>query len=428
MFTATSHFLHNVFEKFFGRQFSKEGFITYARNIQWTALARIITMIFSLITTIIVARILGPDRFGTLNYILSLNIIFAVVANLGIDNLIYKELINRKEDRESILGSAITLKYITGAIAIGSLAISLFFLNETPYIKLLAFVLSLSFLTQPLLLLTFDFLSNKEVHYVSFFKIFTSFISNTLKIAAVFFYGSLLYFIIILVIENSIAGLLYIFYIRKASRSAHFVVTKKETWHLFKLAIPLTFFSAFTEIYSRIDQIMLKHYLDEKAVGLYAAAVRLTDIWNVLPNIFFGTLFPAFVSTVGSDSQEYKKRISLFLIILAIILGFICFVTFFISPILIHVVYGKDYFAASPLLSVYIFSLLGSVASMLIIQDLFLKNKYWFTLVLPFSTAVLNILLNLYLIPSHGALGAALATVISYNIIPFGYLVFKKAF
>lgn len=426
MFTYISHHLHTLFEKIFGSQFSKEGFITYAKNMQWTTVARIITLSLSLVTTIIVARVLGPDRFGTLNYVLSISVLFSVIANLGIDNLIYKELITRKEDREVILGSAMALKYITGIIACLSLSVTLFFLQESVYIKFLAFALSLSFLTQPLLLLTFDFLSNREMKEVTYTQIITSFISNSLKVVAVLLYGSLGLFIAIIVIENIIAGSVYLYFIQARKRTMAFLVSTKEVVSLFKLAIPLTLFSAFYELYSRIDQIMLKHYLDEKAVGLYAAAVRLTDIWNILPNIFFGTLFPAFVNTVNKNTEEYKKRLYIFLAVMCGILGTISVVTFFISPFLIRIVYGPEYYAAAPLLSVYVFSLIGSVLSMLIIQDLFLHNKLWFSLLLPLSTAVINILLNLYLIPTHGALGAALATAISYNLTPFVYVIVQK--
>lgn len=426
MITKTSYFLYKILEPLLGKHFSEEGFLVYAKNFQWISLSRFVTLFFSLITIIIVARVLGPEKFGTLNYVLSVSIIFSVIANLGIDNLVYKELVLRKKDREMILGSAITLKYLTGIVSIVSLLITLFFIKETVYIKSLVFVFSLSFLTQPLLLLSYDFLSRREGRYVTITQIITSFISNSLKILAVIFYPSLFLFFTILVIENLIAGSLYLLYIKKIKNlNINFKISKKEIAYVLKLSIPLAIFSVFNEIYARIDQVMLKHYIDEKTVGLYASAVRVTEAWNFVPNIMLSSLFPAFVNTVESDTIEYKKRATFLIYIMFSILIIICLVIFFTSPQIINFIYGKEYTLASSLLSVYIFSLVGSTFSLIILQDLFLKNKVWFMTLLPISTATINIILNIYLIPIYGALGAAVATVISYSITPVFYFLFK---
>lgn len=427
MITSISHLLHRVFKKFFGEKFSKEGFLAYSRNVQWVTISKILTMVFSLVTTMIVARILGPESFGVLNYVLSIIGLFSIIASLGVSNVTYKEMVSHKEKREEILGSSIALTMSTGAIAICLVFISLFFMHESTYIKGLILLMSLSFITQPLSLLSIDFLKDGESKYATITQLITSLVSSTLKILVVFLSSSLVPFIAILVIENLIAGCIYVYQIKKIKkRSFLLTVSKKQVLFILSSSIPLMLMIGFTEIYARIDQIMLKHYLDVRAVGLYSAAVRLTEVWYFIPNILITALFPALVNASKESPQEYKKRFNYLILILIITSLVISIITFVWSDLLITIVYGKDFIQGSKLLAVYVFSLLGSFVSMVLLQDLFLKNKKWLIILLPASTAALNITLNIYLIPLKSALGAAIATVISYNLVPVLYYIFKS--
>jgi O-antigen/teichoic acid export membrane protein len=426
MLTSISRYFYTILEPLLGRHFTKDGFTKHFRNVQWVAISRILIMVLSLITTMIIARLLGPVSFGALNYTLSIVGLFGILASLGIDNVVYREITKHKEDRLEILGSALFLKLITGLTAFLSVLVLLFFIDETLYIKKIVLVLSLSFLTQPLILLSYDFLKDSEAKYVTITQIVTMLLSNISKIAVVYFFHSLVGFVFILVLENIISGFLYITQIKLIKkRVISFKVSKKYLAYIFSFSVPLVLFSAFSELYSRIDQIMLRHYLDVEAVGLYAAAVRLTEIWYMVPNILMGALFPAFIHS-HDNSLEYNKRLKIFIITLTILsLGISC-VTLFLSKILTSFVYGKDFIAASPVLSIYIFSLFGSFLSFIIYQDLFIKNKLFLIIFIPLFTALLNIFLNIFLIPSYGLVGAALATVTSYNVIPFLYLLTRK--
>lgn len=409
--------------KIFIRHFRKEGIVRYTKNIKWITFARVTTMFFSLITTIIIARILGPTSFGALTYTMSIVGLFGIIAGLGIDNVVYKELTTEKHNREEILGSALLLRTMTGLLAFLIVIIFVVFTNESVYIKKLVILFSFSFLTQPLLLLSYDFLKDSESKYVTIAQITTLLISNILKIGMVYFFNSLTGFILILVIENIISGFLYLYQIKKIKkRTIRFSISKRKVFSLLYLALPLTLYGAFYEIYARIDQIMIRYYLDVSAVGLYSAAVRLTEIWYIIPNILMGALFPAFIHS-KDDSHEYKKRLILLIGVLTISSLVISIFIMLTGKLLVSIIYGGTFVKAVPILSVYIFSLFGSFISFIIYQDLFIRNKLYTITLIPLFTAFLNITLNIIFIPKYGVIGAAFATVISYSLIPFIYLV-----
>lgn len=426
MLTKISKVIHKISEKIFGKHFENEGFVAYANNVQWFTLAKIASLILSFFTTLTVARLFGPEQFGILNYVLSIVGLFSIFATFGIGNVVYKELILQKEKRDEIFGSAFLLNSITALITFLVVFISMYFINESPYVKFLIILLSLTFITQPLTLLSFDFLKDKEGKYVAIAQTITLFISSFLKILITYFYSSVTLFIGILILENIITGLIYIYQIKIIKkREISFKIKPSQVSYIFYSSLPLILFGAFSEIYARIDQIMLRNYLDMNAVGLYAAGVRITEMWYLIPNILLGALFPA-LANVKDNRKEYQKRYNILLAVLTSSAFIICFSVFFLKDYIVKIIYGGEFAAASPILGVYIFSIIGFFISSLLYQDLFLRSNKWAITLIPFLTAVLNIGLNIFLIPTYGVMGAATATVISYNIVPICFYVVKQ--
>lgn len=416
--------IYTLFKKVTGESFSKEGFAKYFQNLKWFSIAKIFLMSFSLITTILVARMLGPESYGTLNYVLSFVGLFGIIANLGIDSVVFRELTAHKDKREEILGSALTLRLITGLLAAGCVLVTTIFINESRFVEWLMILFSISLITQAFTLFNFDFLKDAEAKYVTITQIITLLLSNSLKIISIYFFNSLTLYIIILGLENVLAGCIYLYQIRKyKNRSLFFKPSKGQLNYILSLSVPLLFVAAFTEIYSRIDQIMLKNYLDIQAVGFYSAAVRITELWYFIPNIIMGAMFPAFVNT-KENIPEYKKRMRMLLFLLSFIAIVISISVFLLGSYVIGLIYGSEFAASSPILSIYILSLLGSFLSFILYQDLFIKNKLYLIISISATTALVNIILNYYWIPLKGAAGAAWATVISYSLIPILYFAF----
>lgn len=396
------------------------------KNIQWVGLSKILSMMISLITTSIIARVFGPEKFGTLNYVLSFVGLFSILASLGVSAVVYKELVENKEKREEVLGSAMALNFFAGIITIGIIYIYLFVTKEDPVIGLLILLASLSFLTQPFNLLQIDFLKDSEAKYVTITQLITSLITSTAKIIVVLLYTSIWYFIIILVIENLIAGMLYIYQIiRVKKRTLSLKVSLPQIKYLLYTAAPMALTLGFSDIYARIDQVMLRHYLDVSAVGFYSAAARVTELWYFIPNIIITGLFPVLANSASTAENRQKKFLFLSkaLFFTAIVISGGVLLT---SEIIIGIIYGKEFLAAAPILSIYIFSLFGTFVSLLILQELFIEKRTWAIILIPAGTALLNIVLNIFLIPLYGTIGAAFATVISYNIIPLIYYITKK--
>jgi PST family polysaccharide transporter len=170
---------------------------------------------------------------------------------------------------------------------------------------------------------------------------------------------------------------------------------------------------------------MLHHYVNVTAVGLYAAATRLTEIWYTIPNILIGALFPAFINAYNSE-QEYRKRVRSAMILLSVIALILSTLTILFSKTLIVSIYGQEFIGAAPILNIYALSLLGSFIGAVINIDLLAKNKVWVSAGISGFACLINVGLNIVLIPLHTTAGAAAATVISYTSIPIIYFLYTR--
>lgn len=184
---------------------------------------------------------------------------------------------------------------------------------------------------------------------------------------------------------------------------------------LIRKSWPLAVSAFFALIYLKIDQVMLGQLSSSENVGLYAAAARLSEIWYVLPTALATAIFPSIVKIRKKNKFEYLLLseslyrtifYSSFIIVLPI---------FFLSNIIVYYLYGVDFEGAGEILSIHIWAcpamFIGAIyAKVLISEDLLIYG-----LIRDITGAVLNIILNFYLINSYGGKGAAIATIISYT-------------
>ena len=85
------------------------GFQKYLKNMSWAFLGKVYGLIGSFFVGILVARYLGPEKYGVLNYVLSFVVVLAFLANFGIDNILVRDLVKFKENKDKILNIAINL-------------------------------------------------------------------------------------------------------------------------------------------------------------------------------------------------------------------------------------------------------------------------------------------------------------------------------
>ena len=120
----------------------------YFFNTSWLAGGNLFKMLIRLVIGIFVARYLGPEKYGLMNYVISFGVLFTFFASLGIDNILVRELVRFPELKNSYLGTACFLKLMGSVIAIALIAITLKATGADRESSCLIFIYSLGFFFQ----------------------------------------------------------------------------------------------------------------------------------------------------------------------------------------------------------------------------------------------------------------------------------------
>lgn len=403
------------------------GFKRYTKNAGWMLFSRIGSMTISLLATVFIARNLGPTNFGQLSYAISFVGLFSFIAALGIDNILFRELIKHPEKRNEILGSAFFIKITSGIATIAIIVLAATFIVQDDISKILIYILSSTFVFNSLNIINFEFQARVQSKFPSIIGIFVALTLNVLKIAAVLSGKGVIYLSLILVLEPILYGSLF-WLAYETQIGGRILDWKFDRAIIFKLIAdswPLIFSAAFALIYSRIDQVFIKHLLSVEAVGIYDAAVRIAEVWYFLPSIIVTSLFPAIVNAKLTSEHMYSKRLARLSIILVSLSAGVALVTTILAPYIINFLYGPAFMGGVIILQIYVWSgvaiSLGNLANNYLVTENH-KKTLFFSYMLSMIT---NVVLNLIWIPKYGIVGSAYATLISYTLGPISLMFFK---
>jgi len=403
-----------LYNKLIG-SWNAEGFKKYFTNTSWIVVARVFSFIVSFFTIAYVARYLGPENLGKLSYSQSFVALFSIFASLGIDLIVYRDIVARPEDENKILGTAVFTKLIFGSITFVATLISAYYINTDYILVWLTGIIALTFIFQPFGSVTHAFSARVLSKYTSYTSIAISFLLPTLKILIIYFDKGILFFAGIIALEALLYATINVWMYNKILKASplDWRFSPAIFNQLFKDSWPLTLAGFSGYIYTRIDQVMIQHFIDSTSVGLYEVAVKLTEPLSFLPGIIIGSLFPAVVNAKKISDAQYRSRLRSLAILCLSISFTLVVVMFVIAPFLVPILFGDQFSESVKILRVYAWTNLGTVATTLIYNYFITENKTRAFLAFTVTGAVINVSVNAFLIPIFGIIGAAFATIIT---------------
>jgi len=386
-------------------------------NMNWLFLDKVIQMGVAFFVGVWVIRYLGPERYGILSYALAFTALFGVLSKLGLEAILVRELVDNKIKKEKLLGTAFLIK-LTGAIlAIIFSVLSIFLIrNGDMLVVSIALIISLGFIFRSFDIIDYWFQSKVEAKAVAYSRSIAIISSGLLKIGLILFGAPLLLFAIVILVESIIFSLGLICSYWKNKQKIRiwkfdWIVAKK----IFQDSWPVTLSSLSIIIYMKIDQVMIGSMLDDQLLGNYSAAVALSEIWMFIPAIIVSSVFPAIIYARKNGRENYHQRLqSLYDVLLWLPIAIAIPISIFSSQIII-LLFGDSYQFSANVLSIYIWSGIFVFLNYAIGRYLIAENMTKIIFTRSLMGAIVNIGLNLFLIPIYGIVGAAIATVFSYG-------------
>lgn len=385
------------------------------RNIFFKTLAEILSRLIYLFFFVYMARKLGTNDFGLFSFAFSFAGIFVIIIDPGLNVLLTRDV-----SRDH----ALSAKYNSNVLTIKTLLSIVTFFMIWAVIKLLGYdnhtisvVLSMGIF---LILNCFlDFLVSiadayERMEIDAAIKITNKFFVSVLGTAALLAGSKIIGMISGMVAGSAIAVLAGYYLVKNVKTS----IKIKFDWSFLKTivhnALPIALTMIFAIIYFKVDVVMLSMFkVSNSQIGLYSAAIKLIEILNVIPAIFVSAIFPilaGFSEELKSELELTIKRAYRFLLLIAVPIV----VTIAIrSKDVVSAIYGDDYAGSSIALKILILTSLFIFPNFLLSNMIIVVNRQKLNAIFAFVCLLLNVGLNIFLIPRYGFVGAGIATVLT---------------
>lgn len=407
------------------------GFKKYFSNTLWLVSGRVIKALINFIVGVFVARYLGPEKFGLLNYAITIAVLFSIFSTMGLGNVFVRELVKDKESTSQLMGSGLVLRLYGAFISLLLTVILLFFTNADSETWILTLICSISFLFMSTEVFRGFYEATVQGRIIFFIEVFQSLLSAILRIYFIAVKGDVFLFAVCWLTEYIFSGIgLVIIYRIKEGSLKKLKYNPQKLKYLFKESFPLLLSAMAITIYQQIDQIMLKNIVLEgsnEQVGYYSAASRIIPFVIIIPQMIGKALLPSLVNSKKFDSKIYTLRMQLFLDLITWIGIFLSLILFIFSNSIISI-YGPNFNDASLLLSILAWK--GLLVSLSISAGFWVitEGLQKWAVIRNILGCIVNIILNLIWIPKFAAVGSAWATIISLFVSSYIANIFIKPY
>lgn len=386
------------------------------RNVYWAVLGKVVNIACGLLVGILVARYLGPENFGLMNYVISYVTLFSVLAAFGLDSIEIRELSKPGAVIETIMGSAFAIRLFFAAITILLILVTLVLFESDRFTFAMVMVYSLMLIFSALNVIRNYFTAIILNEYVVKTEISRTLIGAGIKVLLLLNRCSLAWFIMASTIDFVLVGGGYLYSYRKHGGAItawrlNFAAAKM----LIRESFPMLLSGTAVIIYQKIDAVMIRNMMDNASVGQFSVASRITELAVFVPAVIAQTVTPLLVQAHQENPGRYYEKRQQFMDIMvwsAVAMALVMSVT---AAPAIRILYGAKYLSAIPALQIMawkaVFMALFASSGQIII----IENLQRYAVMRNMVGCTVSVLLNLLLIPVWGIAGSAVATVLTMS-------------
>ena len=395
----------------------------FLSNVSWIMLGRVTQLVLTFVTTMLITRYLGPTQYGIITYTYSYVALFLPICTLGLNDIVVKELLENKEKNDEILGTILSMRFLSSALSIGLIYVVVLLATNNHAFVYIALLQSLSLLFQ-----IFDtiiyFYQSRLLAKNSGLILFASYVFTAIfRIIGLVANKSIEWFAFAVSLDYLvISALLLIKYFYDGNKLTFSIIVAKK---LLKKSSHYIVSGIMIVIYSKADSIILGKMIDETTVGYYSAATTLCNAWPFILTAIIDSATPIIIDTYKDNKQEYKKKIkqlyaTVFYISFVVAIGICLFARY-----IIIIPYGYEYIPSIIPLRIVCWSTIFAYLGVARSAWMQCENKLKYEALLSFFGAFFNVAINLIMIRNFGIIGASIALVITQFVtnVLFVYLI-----
>lgn len=392
------------------------------KQASWLIFAQAAGRVVSFFYAIFLARNLGVSDFGLYSTALAYFSLVSTLSDFGFNRYLITKASRDPLQIPKLLTSINLLRLTGTAILFAFFSLILYFLDPDK-LRVSMILLAILAVIPQALAMTFDavFIAIKKLQYSSLgfiilslsTAVFGVFLINSNlgprgAITAILL-GQIIYFLTLVLIYKG------------AKLKFALDITLKNLKEVLISSLPYGLIGILGLLYFRVDTLLLTYMKGSFDVGIYGAGYKFLEAVVFVPSAVSAALFPNAVKLIVADPNKVYRfyiRITFLLFCISLVISIIYF---FLLPSII-VTFLPKFLASIDVvrilaLTIPFMFMISPQGIIMLAQKEFLKPLIMISVL----NLIINISLNLYLIPEHSYLGSAWATVVS-DI--FGFLMF----
>lgn len=386
-------------------------------NSSWLLLERLVRLVLGLLVVAWVARYLGPAQYGELAYVLAYMAFFSVLAALGLDGIVLRDVARDSTIAGETLGTMLYLRLSIGLFSWLLAVAGMVWIHgwEDRSVWIAALVGSMLVFTA-VDSIDIWFQSQSQSRRTVLVKLVALLLTSAVKVLLILLQAPLIAFAAVTILDGLITaiGLILAYRSFPVGQAWHFKAARAkqllaQSWPLIISGLSITF-------YSRVDQLLIKQMLGEHALGIYTAVIPFTGSWMFIPAIITTSVSPILSRIRMENRRDYQLKLAQLLRLNALIALAIAIALYAFSDLITQLFLGAEYRDSAAVLAILgftnIFVFIG------ICQGIWVINEGWRWIVISSTLAasISSFALNLLFIPRYGVNGAAYASLLTLSI------------
>ncbi|MEI6400319.1 MAG: flippase [bacterium] len=391
---------------------------TVTKNTFWLIASEATGRLLKMGLIIYAARLLGSAGWGVFSYAISIGGLVMIFSDIGLGGLLTREIIQKKEDHQSFIATVLFIKTILLIISGFLIVIIGPTISHIPEANVLF----------PLIAVVMFFDAIRETGFSlnrAYEKMEWEMFIKTIVNGLILIIGILLIknkptaqsIAIAYAIGSAIGTIAVIAMLKKYIKDFWVPINIRLTKKIMQITWPFAFVALIGTILGNTDIYMLGLWKNADEIGLYASVQRIQQFILIIPSMIATATFPILSRLAHTDKNHFSftlgKTISMTMLV-----GLpIAFGGMLLSKELILLIFGAGYIEAVPIMYTLMFMLIFSFPLISLSNAIFSYNKQRVLAPIYITGVGINIILNALLIPTFGATGSAVATLLSTIVI-----------
>lgn len=363
------------------------------------------------------ARYLGPERYGQFSYISDFVAVFFPLITFGIDDLLIKDLVQKRIPQEKILGSILFLRMINSLVAWFFVGVGIVYARgEKPWIVMATIAYASVLLVKAFETSDTYFVAHYDMKTVTVSRNIGYFTSSALKVMAILAKLNVGFFLFAFYMDYLIGRIYSGVRLLKTFSIKDLKVDKTYLRLIVLSCLPIALNGFLIILENRSGIFLLNKYTNEETVGQYAVGLSLINLWEFFPGAVCLVLYPSIIKSKEYGKEKYEQRnVELQAIIFLMTSAFIAF-CFLFSPFIIKILYGDKYHLAQEVLAVGSLSLFFTSFNFSRIKWFIMEEKTWHWFYLSLAIFFLNVIFQTKFDIQYKHLGPIYSSILAYAL------------